>query len=95
MYPGEGQERKGVGWQTGGEGPGTKGVPSKKKRKGNPVWNQRKQSQVRLRTQPGMPSYEPEGVKIFRCPSPIYFANISFFKQKLIDAVRFGVINFF
>ena len=56
MYPGEGQERKGVGWQTGGEGPGTKGVPSKKKKKGNPVWNQRKQSQVRLRTQPGMPS---------------------------------------
>lgn len=39
--------------------------------------------------------YEPDGVKIFRCPSPIYFANISFFKQKLIDAVRFGVINFF
>ncbi|KAB1276249.1 Chloride anion exchanger [Camelus dromedarius] len=35
--------------------------------------------------------YEPEGVKIFRCPSPIYFANIGFFKQKLIDAVRLGV----
>uniref|UniRef100_A0A8C9NXI5 Solute carrier family 26 member 3 n=1 Tax=Spermophilus dauricus TaxID=99837 RepID=A0A8C9NXI5_SPEDA len=33
--------------------------------------------------------YEPEGVKIFRCPSPIYFANIGFFKQKLIDAVGF------
>ncbi|KAB0376229.1 hypothetical protein FD755_012872 [Muntiacus reevesi] len=33
--------------------------------------------------------YEPEGVKIFRCPSPIYFANISFFKQKLIDAIGF------
>jgi hypothetical protein len=40
--------------------------------------------------------YEPEGVKIFRCPSPIYFANIGFFKQKLIDAVRFeGLFNFF
>lgn len=38
--------------------------------------------------------YEPEGVKIFRCPSPIYFANIGFFKQKLIDAVRFKN-NFF
>lgn len=37
--------------------------------------------------------YEPEGVKIFRCPSPIYFANIQFFKQKLTDAVRFGVIK--
>ncbi|XP_027694513.1 chloride anion exchanger [Vombatus ursinus] len=33
--------------------------------------------------------YEPEGVKIFKCPSPIYFANISFFKRKLIDAVGF------
>lgn len=37
--------------------------------------------------------YEPEGVKIFRCPSPIYFANIHFFKQKLIDAVRFEVVT--
>ncbi|XP_051857550.1 chloride anion exchanger [Antechinus flavipes] len=34
--------------------------------------------------------YEPEGVKIFKCPSPIYFANISFFKRKLIDAVGFN-----
>ncbi|XP_020840108.1 chloride anion exchanger [Phascolarctos cinereus] len=33
--------------------------------------------------------YEPQGVKIFKCPSPIYFANISFFKKKLIDAVGF------
>lgn len=31
-------------------------------------------------------------MKIFRCPSPIYFANINFFKQKLIDAVSLGVI---
>ncbi|XP_006775000.1 PREDICTED: chloride anion exchanger [Myotis davidii] len=37
--------------------------------------------------------YEPEGVKIFRCPSPIYFANISFFKQKLIDAVGFSPLR--
>ncbi|XP_036616958.1 chloride anion exchanger [Trichosurus vulpecula] len=33
--------------------------------------------------------YETEGVKIFRCPSPLYFANIGFFKRKLIDAVGF------
>ncbi|KAB0393519.1 hypothetical protein E2I00_011274 [Balaenoptera physalus] len=37
--------------------------------------------------------YEPDGVKIFRCPSPIYFANISFFKQKLIDAVGFSPLR--
>lgn len=45
MYPGEGQERKGVGWQTGSEGLAPR-VFLQKKRKGNPVWNQRKQSQV-------------------------------------------------
>uniref|UniRef100_A0A8C3DZC9 Solute carrier family 26 member 3 n=1 Tax=Corvus moneduloides TaxID=1196302 RepID=A0A8C3DZC9_CORMO len=28
--------------------------------------------------------YEPEGVKIFRCSSPIFFANIEFFREKLI-----------
>ncbi|XP_010632383.1 chloride anion exchanger [Fukomys damarensis] len=37
--------------------------------------------------------YEPEGVKIFRCPSPIYFANIGFFKQKLTDAVGFSPLR--
>ncbi|XP_055974395.1 chloride anion exchanger [Sorex fumeus] len=37
--------------------------------------------------------YEPEGVKIFRCSSPIYFANITFFKQKLIDAVGFNPLR--
>nr|XP_017517562.2 chloride anion exchanger isoform X1 [Manis javanica]XP_036866808.1 chloride anion exchanger isoform X1 [Manis javanica] len=37
--------------------------------------------------------YEPEGVKIFRCPSPIYFANIQFFKQKLTDAVGFNPLR--
>lgn len=31
--------------------------------------------------------YEPEGVKIFRIPSPIFFANIDFFRDKLKDAV--------
>ncbi|OXB60534.1 hypothetical protein ASZ78_007437 [Callipepla squamata] len=30
--------------------------------------------------------YEPEGVKIFKCSSPIFFANIEFFKEKLISA---------
>ncbi|MEE6481243.1 hypothetical protein FKM82_012804 [Ascaphus truei] len=30
--------------------------------------------------------YEPEGVKIFRCPSPIFFANIDFFRDKLTAA---------
>ncbi|XP_074051261.1 chloride anion exchanger isoform X2 [Macrotis lagotis] len=34
--------------------------------------------------------YEPEGVKIFKCASPIYFANINFFKRKLIDAIGFN-----
>ncbi|KAF3819022.1 hypothetical protein GH733_013172 [Mirounga leonina] len=37
--------------------------------------------------------HEPEGVKIFRCPAPIYFANIQFFKQKLIDAVGFNPLQ--
>uniref|UniRef100_A0A452SLB9 Solute carrier family 26 member 3 n=1 Tax=Ursus americanus TaxID=9643 RepID=A0A452SLB9_URSAM len=37
--------------------------------------------------------YEPEGVKIFRCPAPIYFANIHFFKQKIIDAVGFNPLR--
>ncbi|XP_004382652.1 chloride anion exchanger [Trichechus manatus latirostris] len=37
--------------------------------------------------------YEPEGVKIFRCPSPIYFANINFFKQKLISAIGFSPLR--
>ena len=31
--------------------------------------------------------YEPEGVKIFRIPSPIFFANIEFFRGKLVEAV--------
>uniref|UniRef100_A0A3Q3JGB8 STAS domain-containing protein n=1 Tax=Monopterus albus TaxID=43700 RepID=A0A3Q3JGB8_MONAL len=29
--------------------------------------------------------YEPEGVKIFRIPSPIFFANIEFFRNKLVE----------
>uniref|UniRef100_A0A673YT55 STAS domain-containing protein n=1 Tax=Salmo trutta TaxID=8032 RepID=A0A673YT55_SALTR len=34
-----------------------------------------------------MSIYEPEGVKIFRIPSPIFFANIDFFRGKLVEAV--------
>ncbi|XP_056604357.1 chloride anion exchanger-like [Triplophysa dalaica] len=34
--------------------------------------------------------YEPEGIKIFRIPSPIFFANIDFFRDKLNDAVGFN-----
>ncbi|KAK3544683.1 hypothetical protein QTP86_026152 [Hemibagrus guttatus] len=37
--------------------------------------------------------YEPDGVKIFRIPSPIFFANIDFFRGKLIDAVGFNPLR--
>ncbi|NXG53443.1 S26A3 protein, partial [Psilopogon haemacephalus] len=37
--------------------------------------------------------YEPEGVKIFKCSSPIFFANIEFFKEKLITAVGFNPLR--
>uniref|UniRef100_A0A8D0KPW9 Solute carrier family 26 member 3 n=1 Tax=Strix occidentalis caurina TaxID=311401 RepID=A0A8D0KPW9_STROC len=37
--------------------------------------------------------YEPEGVKIFRCSSPIFFANIEFFREKLITAVGFSPLR--
>ncbi|CAH2275781.1 chloride anion exchanger [Pelobates cultripes] len=30
--------------------------------------------------------HEPQGVKIFRCPAPIFFANIDFFRDKVIAA---------
>ncbi|XP_005148504.2 chloride anion exchanger [Melopsittacus undulatus] len=35
-------------------------------------------------------NYEPEGVKIFKCASPIFFANADFFREKLITAVGFN-----
>ncbi|XP_072529243.1 solute carrier family 26 member 3 [Salminus brasiliensis] len=38
-------------------------------------------------------TYEPEGVKIFKIPSPIFFANIEFFKDKLIQAVGFSPLR--
>ncbi|XP_048012270.1 uncharacterized protein LOC125245645 [Megalobrama amblycephala] len=37
--------------------------------------------------------YEPEGVKIFKIPSPIFFANIDFFRDKLKDAVGFNPLR--
>ncbi|XP_056266787.1 chloride anion exchanger-like [Pseudoliparis swirei] len=36
---------------------------------------------------------EPEGVKIFRIPSPIFFANIEFFRTKLVEAVGFNPLR--
>uniref|UniRef100_A0A8C5N7D4 Chloride anion exchanger-like n=1 Tax=Gouania willdenowi TaxID=441366 RepID=A0A8C5N7D4_GOUWI len=37
--------------------------------------------------------YEPKGVKIFRIPSPIFFANIDFFREKLVEAVGFNPLR--
>lgn len=37
--------------------------------------------------------YEPEGVKVFRIPSPIFFANIDFFRSKLVEAVGFNPLR--
>ncbi|XP_069485255.1 chloride anion exchanger [Ambystoma mexicanum] len=37
--------------------------------------------------------YEPEGVKIFRCPAPIFFANIDLFRSKLTTAVGFNPLR--
>ncbi|KAM3587318.1 uncharacterized protein V6R79_001916 [Siganus canaliculatus] len=37
--------------------------------------------------------YEPEGVKIFRIPSPIFFANIEFFKSRLVEAIGFSPLR--
>ncbi|KAM9327707.1 LOW QUALITY PROTEIN: chloride anion exchanger-like [Pholidichthys leucotaenia] len=37
--------------------------------------------------------YEPEGVKIFRIPSPIFFANIEFFRTKVVEAIGFNPLR--
>uniref|UniRef100_A0A4W6E844 STAS domain-containing protein n=1 Tax=Lates calcarifer TaxID=8187 RepID=A0A4W6E844_LATCA len=37
--------------------------------------------------------FEPKGVKIFRIPSPIFFANIEFFRDKLVEAVGFNPLR--
>ncbi|KAI5617885.1 solute carrier family 26 (anion exchanger), member 3 isoform X2, partial [Silurus asotus] len=39
------------------------------------------------------PVYEPGGVKIFRIPSPIFFANIEFLRDKLVQAVGFSPLR--
>lgn len=36
--------------------------------------------------------YEAKGVKIFKIPSPIFFANIEFFKDKLRETVRTALV---
>uniref|UniRef100_A0AAR2KB19 STAS domain-containing protein n=1 Tax=Pygocentrus nattereri TaxID=42514 RepID=A0AAR2KB19_PYGNA len=36
---------------------------------------------------------EPKGVKIFRIPAPIFFANIDFFRDKLVKAVGFNPLR--
>ncbi|PIO22444.1 hypothetical protein AB205_0207760, partial [Aquarana catesbeiana] len=36
---------------------------------------------------------EPQGIKIFRCPSPIFFANIDFFRDKLTAAAGFNPLR--
>lgn len=38
---------------------------------------------------------EIPGVKIFKCNSPIYFANIDYFKEKLRDEVGFDAVRVF
>ncbi|XP_012723156.2 solute carrier family 26 member 3 [Fundulus heteroclitus] len=37
--------------------------------------------------------FEPKGVKIFRIPSPLFFANIEFFRNKLVEAVGFNPLR--
>lgn len=37
--------------------------------------------------------FEPDGVKIFRIPSPIFFANIDFFRNKLVEALGFNPLR--
>ncbi|XP_017296573.1 solute carrier family 26 member 3 [Kryptolebias marmoratus] len=39
--------------------------------------------------------FEPQGIKIFRVPSPIFFANIEFFRNKLVEAVGFNPLRIF
>uniref|UniRef100_A0A8C5EI07 Chloride anion exchanger-like n=1 Tax=Gouania willdenowi TaxID=441366 RepID=A0A8C5EI07_GOUWI len=37
--------------------------------------------------------YEPDGVMIFRIPSPLFFANIEFFRSKLLEALGFNPLR--
>ncbi|CAG13486.1 unnamed protein product, partial [Tetraodon nigroviridis] len=36
---------------------------------------------------------EPKGVRVFRIPAPIFFANIDFFRSKLMEAVGFNPLK--
>ncbi|CAG5927252.1 unnamed protein product [Menidia menidia] len=38
-------------------------------------------------------SVQPKGVKIFRIPSPIFFANTDFFRDKLVEAAGFNPLR--
>ncbi|XP_061571167.1 solute carrier family 26 member 3 isoform X1 [Cololabis saira] len=40
-----------------------------------------------------VPINEPKGVKIFRIPSPIFFANTEFFRDKLVESVGFNPLR--
>ncbi|XP_056429603.1 chloride anion exchanger-like [Hyla sarda] len=37
--------------------------------------------------------YEHHGIRIFRCPSPIFFANVDFFKDKIVAAAGFNPLR--
>ncbi|XP_063783146.1 chloride anion exchanger-like [Pseudophryne corroboree] len=37
--------------------------------------------------------YEHQGIKVFRCPSPIFFANIDFFRDKIVAAAGFSPLR--
>ncbi|CAL1569187.1 unnamed protein product [Knipowitschia caucasica] len=37
--------------------------------------------------------FEPDGVKIFRIPSPLFFANIDFFRNKLVESLGFNPLR--
>ncbi|XP_033831879.1 chloride anion exchanger-like [Periophthalmus magnuspinnatus] len=38
-------------------------------------------------------TFEPEGVKIFRIPAPLFFANIEFFRNKLVESLGFNPLR--
>ncbi|XP_055016012.1 chloride anion exchanger-like [Boleophthalmus pectinirostris] len=38
-------------------------------------------------------TFEPEGMKIFRIPAPLFFANIDFFRNKLVEALGFNPLR--
>lgn len=56
-----------------------------------PICSKKCQELIYLTILLSLQIYEPEGVKIFRIPSPIFFANIEFFRSKLVEAVSTAV----